>query len=37
MMIADPMVALVSLQREVRRGMPTHPADLCPGIRIVLN
>lgn len=37
MRIADPMDALISLQREVRRGMPTHPADLSPGIRVVLD
>lgn len=37
MIIADPMAALVSFQKEVRRGMPTHPADLCPEIRVVLD
>lgn len=35
--IADPMDALVSLQREVRRGMPTNPCDLYPGLRVVLD
>ncbi|MBP3998295.1 N-acetyltransferase [Pseudomonas koreensis] len=37
MRIADPMDALVSLQREVRRGMPTNPTELSPGVRIVLD
>lgn len=37
MRIADPMDALVSLQREVRRGMPTHPCDLSPGLRVILD
>lgn len=37
MRIADPMGALVSLQREVRRGMPTHPVDLSPGLKVVLD
>jgi len=37
MRIADPMDALVSLQREVRRGMPTNPTELSPGVRVVLD
>lgn len=37
MRIADPMEALVSLQKEVRRGMPTNPTDLNPGVRVVLD
>ncbi|NNJ16722.1 GNAT family N-acetyltransferase [Pseudomonas putida CSV86] len=37
MRIADPMDALVSLQREVRRGMPTDPTELSPGVRVVLD
>jgi hypothetical protein len=37
MRIADPMDALVSLQREVRRGMPTQPCDLSHGIRVILD
>lgn len=35
--IADPMNALISLQREVRRGMPTHIAELHPGLRVVVD
>ncbi|KQW19775.1 hypothetical protein ASC85_07960 [Pseudomonas sp. Root401] len=35
--IADPMDALVSLQREVRRGMPTHPTGLGSEVRVVLD
>jgi len=37
MRIANPMDALVSLQRDVRRGMPTQPCDLSPGIRVILD
>jgi hypothetical protein len=37
MQIADPMDALVSLQREVRRGMPTNSTELSPGVRVVLD
>ncbi|MBH3370906.1 N-acetyltransferase [Pseudomonas carnis] len=37
MRIADPMDALVSLQREVRRGMATNPTELSPGVRVVLD
>ena len=37
MRIADPMDALVSLQREVRRGMLTNPTELSPGVRVVLD
>ncbi|MDO7930342.1 GNAT family N-acetyltransferase [Pseudomonas sp. KFB-139] len=35
--IADPMNALISLQREVRRGMPTHPAELHPSLRVIVD
>ncbi|MCF5371980.1 N-acetyltransferase [Pseudomonas syringae] len=35
--IADPMAALVSLQREVRRGMPTNTTGQGSEIRIVLD
>lgn len=37
MRIANPMDALVSLQREVRRGMPTNPTELSLGVRVVLD
>lgn len=37
MRITDPMDALVSLQREVRRGMLTNPTGLSPGVRVVLD
>ncbi|EJN17834.1 hypothetical protein PMI36_05251 [Pseudomonas sp. GM79] len=37
MRIADPMDALVSLQREVRRGMPTQSGDLNHWIKVVLD
>jgi hypothetical protein len=37
MKIAEPMDALVSLQREVRRGMPTQRCDLSPGVRVILD
>lgn len=35
--IADPMEALVSLQREVRRGMPTNPTGQGSEVRVVLD
>lgn len=37
MRIADPLEALVSLQREVRRGMPTHATEQHPAVRVVLD
>jgi hypothetical protein len=37
MQLADPMDALVSLQREVRRGMPTHATSQGPEIKVVLD
>lgn len=37
MRIADPMEALVSFQREIRRGMPTQAAELNPGVRVVFD
>lgn len=37
MSIADPMAALISLQREVRRGLPTISAELAPSVRVVLD
>ncbi|MBP3061996.1 GNAT family N-acetyltransferase [Ectopseudomonas chengduensis] len=33
--IADPMEALVSLQREIRRGMQTHPTEMSPSVRVI--
>lgn len=35
--LADPMDALVSLQREVRRGMPTHPTRHGGDVRAVMD
>lgn len=37
MKIAGPMDALVSLQREVRRGVPTQHCHLSPGVRVILD
>lgn len=30
MAMTDPLQALVSLQSEIRKGMPTHLAEKCP-------
>ena len=37
MAMTDPLQALVSLQAEVRKGMPTHPTEKFPSVRVVLD
>ncbi len=37
MAMTDPLQALVSLQAEIRKGMPTHPTEKYPSVRIVLD
>lgn len=37
MAMTDPLQALVSLQAEIRKGMPTHPTEKYPSIRVVLD
>ena len=37
MAMTDPLQALVSLQTEIRKGMPTHPTEKYPSVRVVLD
>jgi hypothetical protein len=37
MSMTDPPAALVSLQVEVRKGMPTHPAENYQSVRVVAD
>lgn len=37
MTMADPLQALVSLQAEIRKGMPTHPTEKDPLVRVVVD
>jgi hypothetical protein len=37
MAMTDPLQALVSLQAEIRKGMPTHPTEKYPSVRVVLD
>lgn len=37
MAMTDPLQALVSLQAEVRKGMPTHPTENYPSVRLVFD
>ncbi len=37
MAMTDPLQALVSLQAEIRKGMPTHPIEKYPSVRVVLD
>ncbi|ETK22707.1 MULTISPECIES: N-acetyltransferase [Pseudomonas] len=37
MAMTDPIQALVSLQAEIRKGMPTHPTETYPSVRVVLD
>lgn len=37
MEMTDPLQALVSLQAEIRKGMPTHPSEKYPSVRVVLD
>ncbi|MBN0979874.1 GNAT family N-acetyltransferase [Pseudomonas sp. WS 5059] len=37
MSMTDPLAALVSLQVEVRKGMPTHPAENYQSVRVVAD
>ncbi|NAO30063.1 N-acetyltransferase [Pseudomonas syringae pv. dysoxyli] len=35
--MTDPFQALVSLQAEISKGMPTHPTEKYPSVRVVLD
>lgn len=37
MAMTDPLQALVSLQAEIRKGMPTHPSEKYPSVRVVFD
>lgn len=37
MAMTDPLQALVSLQAEIRKGMPTHPTEKYPSVRVVVD
>lgn len=37
MSMTDPLQALMSLQDEVRKGMPTHPTEKYPSVRLVFD
>lgn len=37
MAMTDPFQALVSLQAEIRKGMPTHPTEKYPSVRVMLD
>lgn len=37
MALTDPLQALLSLQAEIRKGMPTHPTENYPSVRLVLD
>ena len=37
MSMTDPLQALVSLQAEIRKGMPTHPTENYPPVRFVVD
>lgn len=37
MEMTDPLQALVSLQAEIRKGIPTHPSEKYPSVRVVLD
>ncbi|SPO53205.1 GCN5-related N-acetyltransferase (fragment) [Pseudomonas sp. JV551A1] len=37
MALTDPLQALLSLQAEIRKGMPTHPTEKYPSVRLVLD
>ncbi|WP_456293299.1 GNAT family N-acetyltransferase [Pseudomonas sp. AK106] len=37
MTMTDPLQALISLQAEIRKGMPTHPTENYPSVRVVVD